>query len=96
MNVIEYQLNYDKLGNQRKYKLNQKRRTKIIDNSSWIENDLKNQWIFRDYKSYYIVITMYKPSKYTVTLSGYKIKTIFNQLERAKSSSFRVCDWLTR
>jgi hypothetical protein len=96
MNEIEYQLNYDRFGNKRKYKLNKKKRLKIIDNNSWLDNDLRNQWIYRDYKSYYIVISMYKSNQYTVTLSGYKIKTIFKDLDKAKLASLRFCDKLLK
>lgn len=96
MNEIEYQLNYDRFGNKRKYKLSKKRRLKVIDNSSWIDNDLKNQWIYKDYKSFYIVISMYKPNIYSITLSGYKIKTNFKSLDRAKFASLKFCDKLSR
>lgn len=95
-NTIEYQLEYDKFGQKRKYKLNKQRRLKIVDNSSWLENDLKNQWYYKDYKSYYITISMYKPKEYTVTCSGYKIKTIFKDLERAKLASTKFCDKIYR
>jgi hypothetical protein len=89
---IEYQLEYDKFGQKRKYKLNKKRRVKLIDNSTWVENDLKNQWYYKDYRSYYIVISMYKPSEYSATLSGYKMNTKFKDLEKAKVASLKFCD----
>jgi hypothetical protein len=95
-NSLEYQLNFDKFGNKRKYNLTKKRKLKIIDNNTWNENDLKNQWIYKDYRCYYIVISMYKKDEYSVTLSGYKIKTKFKSLERAKFASFRFFDKLSK
>jgi len=90
--TIEYKLNFNKFGQKRKYKLPKKMRLKIIDNSSWIENDLKNQWYYKDYKSFYIVISMYKAQEYTVTCSGYKLEDIYKDLETAKMESFKFCD----
>ena len=94
--TIEYQLNFNKFGEKRKYKLPKKKRLKIIDNSSWIENDLKNQWYYKDYKCYYIVISMYNPHQYTVTCSGYKLETLFDNLEEAKLQSLKYCDKLLK
>lgn len=95
-NEIEYQLSFDTFGNKRKYKLNKKRRLRIIDTNSWIENDLKNQWIYKDYKCYYIVISMYKSGTYKVSISGYVHKTQYNNLEKAKLASFKLCDKILR
>jgi hypothetical protein len=39
---------------------------------------------------------MYKSNQYTVTLSGYKIKTIFKDLDKAKLASLRFCDKLLK
>jgi len=91
-NSIEYQLTFDKFGNKRKYKVSKKRRLKIIDNSSWIENELKNQWIYKDYRCFYIVISMFRPSLYKVSISVYSHKTQYKELERAKIASLRLCD----
>lgn len=95
-NEIEYKLNFDTFGNKRKYKLNKQRRIKIIDTSSWIENDLHNQWIYKDYKCYYIVISMFKLNEYTVSISGYRHKTQYKDLEKAKLASFKLCDKILR
>jgi len=92
MNEIEYKLNFDSLGNKRRYKLNKSRRLKIEDHNSWLENDLKNQWIYKDYRSYYIVISMYNKDEYSLTISGYKHKTKYKKLEKAKLASFKLCD----
>lgn len=88
---IDYQLNYDNVGQKRKYKLPKKRRYKIIDQSSWLENDLKNQWIYKDYKCYYIVISKFKDAEYSVSCSGAhagKYKT----LQQAQVAAFAFCD----
>lgn len=94
--TVEYQLKYDKLGKERKYKLNKQRRLKIIDNSTWIEADTKNQWYYKDYRSFYIVVSMYKPNEYTVTCSGYKLNSKFNNLEKAKVASLKFCDKISK
>lgn len=94
--TIEYQLKFDKFGQKRKYALPKKRRLKIIDNSSWIESDTKNQWCYKDYKCFYIVISMYKSNEYTVTCSGHKLDKPFNDLEEAKVASFRFCDKINK
>jgi len=94
--ILEYKLNYNPIGEKRKYKLPKKKRLKILDNSSWVENDLKNQWYFKDYKSYYIVISMYKPNEYTVTCSGHKMNSKFNNLEKAKVASLKFCDKISK
>lgn len=96
MNEIDYQLNYDKLGNKRKYRLSGKKRTKIIDNNTWQENTLNNQWIYKDYKSYYIVISMYKQANYRVSCSGYTLKKEYKSLDQAKMASFKFCNKLYR
>lgn len=93
---LEYQLNFDKFGNKRKYRLPKKRVNKIIEFNTWTENNLKNQWIFKDYRSYYIVISMFKKDEYSVTCSGSKIDKIFTDLEQAKIESFDYCDKLLK
>jgi len=90
--TVEYKLNYDKFGQKRKYSLTKKRKLRIIDSSTWIEADTKNQWYYKDYRSFYIVISMYKPVEYTITCSGYKLKRIYNDLDKAKIASLKFCD----
>jgi len=90
MNEIEYQLNFDRFGNKRKYKLNKKRRLKVIDNHSWLDNDLKNQWIYKDYNCYYIVISKFG-SEYKVSCSGANAGS-YSNLEEAKVEAFNFCD----
>ena len=94
--TIEYKLNFNKLGQPRKFLLNKKARLKIIDNSSWVEADTKNQWYYKDYKSFYIVISMYKEKEYSITCSGYKLNSKFNSLEKAKLASLKFCDKITK
>lgn len=89
---INYKLNFDGFGQKRKYKLNKKRRQKIIDTSSWLEADTINQWYYKDYNSFYIVISMYKEGEYSVTCSGHKLDKIFISLDQAKAESFKYCD----
>jgi len=90
--TLEYKLKFDKFGKPRKYALSKKRRLKLIDNSTWIEADTKNQWYYKDYKSFYIVISMYKNNEYTITCSGHKLNKKYNNLEKAKLASLRFCD----
>jgi len=90
--TIEYKLKFDKFGQPRKYALNKKRRLKIIDNSSWVEAETKNQWYYKDYNSFYIVISMYKNNEYTVTCSGHKLENKFLDLEEAKLASLKFCN----
>ena len=94
--TIEYKLNFNKLGQPRKFNLAKKARLKIIDNSSWIEAETKNQWYYKDYKSFYIVISMYKEKEYSITCSGYKLNSKFNSLEKAKLASLKFCDKITK
>jgi len=90
--TIEYQLKFNKLGEERRFKLPKKKRLKIIDNSSWIEAETKNQWYYKDYNSFYIVVSMYKDKEYTITCSGYKLNRKYNNLEIAKLASLKFCD----
>jgi len=94
--TIEYKLNFNKLGQPRKFLLNKKARLKIIDNSSWVEADTKNQWYYKDYKSFYIVVSMFKSEEYTVSCSGYSLKRKYKNLEKAKLASFRFCNKLLK
>jgi len=94
--TIEYKLKFDKFGQPRKYALTKKRRLRIIDNSSWIEADTKNQWYYKDYKSFYIVVSMFKHKEYTITCSGYKMKRKYDCLDKAKLASLRFCDKLIK
>ena len=90
--TIEYKLKFDKFGQPRKYALTKKRRLKLIDNSSWIEAETKNQWYYKDYNSFYIVISMYKDKEYTETCSGHKLDKSFDCLEEAKLASLKFCN----
>lgn len=89
--ILEYQLNFNPIGEKRKYKLPKKKRLKIIDNSSWVENDLNNQWLFKDYKSFYIVISKFKENEFKVSCSGACVGSFFN-LATAKVEAFKFCD----
>lgn len=90
--TIEYKLKFNKLGQPRKFNLNKKTRLKIIDNSSWVEADTKNQWYYKDYRSFYIVISKFKEKEYTISCSGYTMKRKYNELEKAKLASLKFCD----
>jgi len=87
-----YRLTFNNIGGERKYRVTKKNKLKILSHCSWLENDLKNQWIFKDYKCYYIVVSMYEKNVFTVTCSGYKLKKKYFDLEKAKIASFRFCD----
>jgi len=89
--ILEYKLNYNPIGEKRKHRLSRKKRTKIIDSSSWVENDLKNQWYFKDYKSYYIVVSKFDNEKYKVSCSGANAGE-YKNLEDAQVAAFDFCD----
>lgn len=89
--ILEYKLNFNPIGQKRKYRLSKQKRLKITDSSSWIENDLKNQWYFKDYNCYYIVISMFEKGKYKVSCSGANAGE-YNDLELAKKEAFKFCD----
>jgi len=89
--ILEYKLNYNPVGEKRKHKLSRKRRAKIIDNSSWTENELHNQWYFKDYKSFYIVVSMFGNEKYRVSCSGANAGE-YKNLEDAQVAAFSFCD----
>ena len=88
---VDYNLNYNHIGERRRFKLSKKRRLKVIDSSSWTENDLKNQWYFKDYKSFYIVISKFKDNKFRVSCSGANVGD-FKDLESAKVAAISFCD----
>jgi hypothetical protein len=88
---IEYNLNFNSLGQKRKYKLSKQKRFKIFDSNTWQENDLKNQWYFKDYNTFYIVISMYGKNKFRATCSG-AIVGDYNTLEEAKVAALQFCD----
>jgi hypothetical protein len=90
--TVEYKLRFDKFGLPRRYALSKKRRLNIIDNNSWIEADTKNQWYYKDYRSFYIVISEFKEKEFTVSCSGYSLKRKFNNLNNAKLASLKFCD----
>jgi hypothetical protein len=89
--TVEYQLNFDKFGNKRKYRLPKKRVAKIVDCSTWLENHLQNQWIYKDYKCYYIVITEHTKGLFTATCSGAMVGKYLT-LSEAKMESLKFCD----
>ena len=90
-NTIEYQLNFNKLGEKRKYKLSKKNRLKVIDNCSWTVNELGNQWYFKDYKCFYIVVSKFDDCKFKVSCSGASAGEYLT-LEEAKVAAFKFCD----
>jgi len=92
---IEYKLKYNNIGEKRKYKLSKKNRLKIFNTSTWIENDLKNQWIYKDYNCYYIVISKFNSNDYKVSCSGANCGT-YNNLENAKVAAIDFCDKLLK
>ena len=89
--VLEYQLNYNHIGEKRKYKLSNKKRLKVIDSSSWTENDLKNQWYFKDYKCFYIVISKFDTERFAVSCSGANAGE-YKNLKTAKVAALAFCD----
>jgi hypothetical protein len=89
--TLEYKLNYNHIGQKRKYKLSKQKRLKITDSCSWIENDLKNQWYFKDYNCFYIVISKFKEDKFKVSCSGANAGE-YKSLEEAKKQSFIFCN----
>jgi hypothetical protein len=88
---VYYKFTFNNIGQKRKYKLSKQQRIKILDSNSWLQNDLGNQWYFKDYKTFYIVISMYSSSKFRVTCSG-AIAGDFNSLDEAKVAAFKFCD----
>ena len=86
MSVIEYQLQPAKP----KY-YSRKKRQRMIDETTWRENPLKNQWVYKDYKCYYIVITEHIKGTFTATCSG-AIVGKYKTLDEAKSECLKFCD----
>jgi len=91
--VLEYNLNYNHIGEKRKYKLPKKKRLKIVDSCSWTENELKNQWIFKDYNCYYIVVSKFGEEDFRVSCSGANAGT-YKDLETAQLASIEFCNKL--
>ena len=89
--ILEYKLNYNPIGEKRKYKLSKKRRLGLEDSSTWTENSLKNQWYFKDYKSFYIVISKFDINKYKVSCSGANAGE-YEDLQKAKVAAIDFCD----
>ena len=86
MSVIKYQLQPVKP----KY-YSRKKRQRMLDETTWRENPLKNQWVYKDYKCYYIVITEHVKGIFTATCSGAMVGK-FSTLEQAKIESLKFCD----
>lgn len=89
--ILEYKLNYNPIGEKRKYRLSKKKRLKLEDNSTWVENDLKNQWYFKDYESFYIVISQFDKERFKVSCSGANAGE-YSTLEQAKVAAIDFCD----
>jgi len=86
MSVVEYQLQPVKP----KF-YSRKKRQRMLDETTWRENPLKNQWVYKDYKCYYIVITEHTKGCFTATCSGAMVGK-FNTLSEAKSECLKFCD----
>jgi len=86
MSIVEYQL----LPVEPKY-YSKRKRQQMLNQTTWLENHLKNQWIYKDYKCYYIVITEHTKGLFTATCSG-AIVGKYLTLSEAKMESFKFCD----
>lgn len=86
MSVIEYQLQPVKP----KY-YSMRKRQRMLDASTWQENPLQNQWVYKDYRCYYIIITEHIKGTFTATCSGAMVGK-YNALDKAKSECFKFCD----
>jgi len=86
MSVIEYQL----LPAKPKHHSARKRQ-RMLDETTWRENPLKNQWVYKDYRCYYIIITEHIKGAFTATCSGAMVG-IYKTLDEAKSECFKFCD----
>ena len=86
MSIVEYQLRPVKPKYYSKRKLQQ-----MFNQSTWLENHLKNQWIYKDYKCYYIIITEHIKGVFTATCSG-AMAGKYKTLDEAKSACFKFCD----
>jgi len=85
MTTVEYQLKLKP-----KY-YSKRKRQQLLDQTTWRENHLKNQWIYKDYKCYYVVITEHNKGIFTTTCSGALVGN-FLTLNEAKMESFKFCD----
>lgn len=86
MSIVEYQLRPVKS----KY-YSKRKRQQMLNQVTWLENHLKNQWIYKDYKCYYIVITEHVKGTFTATCSGAMVGK-YKTLDEAKSECFNFCD----
>ena len=86
MSVIEYQLQPVKP----KY-YSRKKRQRMLDETTWRDNPRKNQWVYKDYKCYYIVITEHTKGCFTATCSCAMVGK-FDNLSEAKSECLKFCD----
>jgi len=86
MSVIDYQL----LPAKPKY-YSQRKRQHMLDQTTWQENPLKNQWVYKDYRCYYIIITEHVKGTFTATCSG-AIVGKYDTLDEAQSECFKFCD----
>jgi len=68
-----------------------RKRQRMLDETTWRENPLKNQWVYKDYKCYYIVITEHTKGCFTATCSGAMVGK-FTTLSEAKSECLKFCD----
>ena len=75
MSVVEYQLQPVKP----KF-YSRKKRQRMLDETTWRENPLKNQWVYKDYKVCF-----------TATCSCAMVGK-FNTLSEAKSECLKFCD----
>ena len=86
MSIVEYQLRPVK---PKRY--SSRKRQRMLDETTWRENPLKNQWIYKDYRCYYIIITEHIKGVFTATCSG-AIAGKYKTLDEAKSACFKFCD----
>lgn len=86
MSVIDYQLLPVKPKYHSKRKLQ-----RLLDETTWQENRLKNQWIYKDYRCYYIIITEHIEGIFTATCSGAMVGK-YKTLDEAKSECFKFCN----
>ena len=86
MSVIDYQL----LPVKPKY-CSSRKRQRMLDETTWRENPLKNQWVYKDYRCYYIIITEHIKGTFTATCSGAVVGK-YETLHAAQSACFKFCD----
>lgn len=94
----------NKFGLQRKYKLTSKQLNTFRERHTWIEILKDKSYIFRDYKTMYIVISKFK-DKFTVTANGCKINSYPNKyltsesyetLDEAKDAAIQFADIMVK